>query len=108
VENLAKLRRIDPVETLTPGQKELLQQALARHQDLVPEELVVYRMDDGHDLVAARSPNVSLGDCLISAGGWADVHWKDAIGEADRDGDVTLHIAPAVGDAVRWLSSDVD
>ena len=76
---------------------------------MVPEDLVVYRMDDGHDLVAARSPDVFLGDRLISAGGWAEVNWRDAIGEAERDGDVTLHIAPAVGDAVRWLSSrDVD
>ena len=105
MEGLAKLECIDAVETLTADQKEFLQQALAGRQDLVPDDLVVYRMDDGNDLVAPRSAGVSLGDYLVSAGSWAEVRWRDALGETERNGDATLQIAPGVGDAVRWLSS---
>jgi len=105
VEGLAKIVRIDSLDTLSSGQQELLRQAQAVHPELSSQDLVVYRMDDGHDLVAPSSDEVFVGDCPMSTGDWAEVRFSVAIGGEDSDDNTTLHFVPAVGDAVRWLSS---
>ena len=105
MEGLAKIVRIDSLDTLTSGQQELLRQAQAVRPDLSSQDLVVYRTDDGHDLVAPRSDEVFVGDCPVSAGDWALVRFRVVIGDEDSDDNATLHLVPAMGDAVRWLSS---
>jgi hypothetical protein len=102
VEGLERLERVEPLETLTAAQRELLDGAIRNHPELASEILIVYRLQSGRALVAPQSEEISVGDPLICTGGWTETH-STASSDSDSSPDADLSVASAVADATPWL-----
>jgi hypothetical protein len=102
VQGFDKLGGVEPLATLTAAQRELLDQAIRDHPDLVASGfLVVYRLKGGGALVAPQTEEIAVGDPLIHTGGWTAT-LSTASSDADSP-DADLSVALGVADATRWL-----
>ena len=105
MEGFDRVERIDPLETLTAEQRELLDDAIRDHPELASETLVVYRLEDGRALVAPQTEAISIGDPLFCSGSWTESHSSVVLSDEGSWRDAEVSVAPAVADATPFLKA---
>jgi hypothetical protein len=101
VEGFEEVERIEPLETLSAEQRELLSGVIANEPALAGANLAVYRLRGGRALVAPRTDAISVGDPLIATGAWTSTHFMASSDESVPD--VEISVAPEVANATPWI-----